>query len=154
MSVEIVSDKSKYEKERQENIDQFNGDLKNILALFKDLPSKYKAKLHVDALYKRILTGISAQPEYAINIIGPSLIKYGERISKDEYMYFVEKDYDAILLEMSKFHKFNYDNAIKTVQFMKDAFASAESEKQKKIINTVKSMLKTYAQFSLKFKVK
>lgn len=132
-----------------EHVNKFNDSVRNIIKIFKDLPSKLKARIHVDAMYKKMYSGIAAQPEYVISIIGQDLIKYGDRISKGDYQFFLDKDYDIILEEMSKMHKFNYDNAVKTVQFMKDAFAIAPAEIQNEVINQVKLLLKTYANYKL-----
>jgi hypothetical protein len=133
--------------------DEFNTLIRKIFVVFKELPSqKFKSKLHIQSMQSKMNDGMRATPAYAITIFGPHIWSARAQIDKDDWEWFIKKDYGPQLMTLSREHKFNYLDSTNTVMFMKDAFLITSTEKKKEILLLLKQMLQLYSQFALKCK--
>ena len=127
--------------------EQFNSTIKDLFKTFKDLPSKtFKSKLHISEMQSKMNRGMNAEPYYAVNILGPLVWRAKEEITERNSTFFLNRRYDIDVQKLCKDHKVDFDDAINTVGFMKDAFRNATQEQQAVIMNLLITLLKTYAQ--------
>lgn len=130
--------------------DKFNAHVRKIFAAFKDLPSKkFKSKLHLNELQRKMNTGIQAEPKYAVTMLGPMLWSTKDEIKAGTSKYFLDKEYGMIVQLLSKTHKFNYDDAINTIAYMKESYQCASETQQKGIVTLVQELLGFYVEFIL-----
>jgi len=129
---------------------EFNQQIKDIFKLFKDLPSqRYKSKLHISEMQSKLVQGMNAEEKYAMTFLGPVVWAAREEIATENEEFFLNRRYEMELQKLSKQHKFNYDNAVNTVAFMKDAYRQASSETKQEIFRNLKRLLTIYSKFAL-----
>lgn len=125
----------------------FNQTIKKIFKLFKELPSqKFKSKLHISELQSKMVKGMNSEPLYAVTILGPLVWRARTEIMCDDAAFFLNRRYELEVQQMCKDHMFNYDDAINTINFMKDAYKSADQQVQVAIFTCLKELLTAYAQ--------
>lgn len=127
-------------------VEEFNTNIKKVFKLFKDLPSEtYKSKLHISEMQSRMNLGISAEPFYALNVIGPLIWSAREEISNRDAEFFLRRRYDIDVKKFCDQYNTNYTDAINTVGFMKDAYKAAKQDMKNEIIDTAIILLQLYA---------
>lgn len=126
--------------------EQFNALLKEVFKTFRDLPSGMKCKLHINELQSKMNTGMRAEPEYAISIMGPLVWRARDEIAARNAAFFLARRYEVDLTALCKEHDVNYDDAINTVNFMKDAYKSASPAVQGHILDLLQQILAVVAQ--------
>lgn len=127
--------------------EQFNGSIKKIFKLFKELPSqKFKSKLHISELQSKMSSGMNAEPFYALTILGPLTWRARSEIISLDAAFFLERRYEIEVQQMCKQHNVNYDDAINTINFMKDAYRSAPTSTQQIIFAHLKDLVVCYAK--------
>jgi hypothetical protein len=125
----------------------FNSTIKELFKLFKELPSKtFKSKLHIGEMQQKMVRSMNAEPYYAINILGPLVWQTKEEIYSKNSAFFLQRRYDIEVQKLCREHKVEFDTAINTVEFMKDAFRNASALQQDSIMNLMITLLKVYAQ--------
>lgn len=128
--------------------EQFNLSIKRIFKLFKELPSqKFKSKLHISELQSKMVSGMNTEPLYAVTILGPLVWRARAEIAQCDATFFLNRRYEVEIQQLCKEHSFNYDDAINTINFMKDAYRSAAAQTQNNIFIHLKELLASYAQY-------
>ncbi len=129
---------------------EFNQQIKDIFRLFKDLPSQqYRSKLHISEMQSKLVQGMNAEEKYAMTFLGPLVWRARNEFKDGDADFFLRRRYDVDLQQLSREHKFNYDNAVNTVSFMKDAYKHADAQKQTQIMNLLRGLVATYGKFLL-----
>lgn len=136
--------------QKASTVDKFNAQIRKLFNAFKALPAqKMMSKLHINELQSKMNTGMHTEPKYAITMLGPMLWANKDEIKAGDSKHFVDKEYGFIVQKLSKEHKFNYDDAIKTIAFMKASFSGAPEDKQKEIVDLVRELFEIYVQYVL-----
>jgi hypothetical protein len=126
----------------------FNKTIKDIFTTFKELPSQqFKSKLHISELQSKMVRGMQTEEMYALHTLGPLLWRAREEIASKDDAFFLRRRYDIEVAALCKTHKINYDNAINCINFMKDAYRSADQATKTKLMNYLIVLLSTYADF-------
>lgn len=125
--------------------EQFNTEIKSIFREFKELPSGLKSKLHIAELQNKMVTGMRTEPEYAITVLGDIIWRARAEIAARDAEFFISRRYEVDLTRVCKQHNINYDDAINTVNFMKDAYRNAAPEVRTRIMDHVVTLLKIVA---------
>lgn len=126
--------------------EQFNTLLREMFKTFKDLPSTYKGKLHINEIQSTMNTGMRAEPEYAMSIIGPLVWRARDEIKSRDANFFLSRRYEVDLAALCKEHTVDYDDAINSVNFMKDAYKTAPAAVQGRILDLMQQILAVVAQ--------
>ena len=94
--------------------------------IYKDLPAPgYKSKLHINELQSKMVQGMNAEAAYAITFLGPHLWDAKDNLLAKNDTYFLNRRYELDLQTLCAQHKVNYENAINTVGYMKEAYKKA-----------------------------
>lgn len=129
-------------------VESFNGVIKTIFDKFKDLPSKKTfSGTYISETRKEMLRAMSLTPEYAIQVIGPYIWNRRKEIDSGEEKWFITHNYGSVIMQLSMKHKFIYEDAIKAIEFMKDAFGNAKDAQRKDIVECVQKLLQSYAGY-------
>jgi hypothetical protein len=130
------------------SVKQFNEEFKILFKFFKELPSQgFKSKVHINELYKSMKTCMETEEKYIITMVGPYIWAAREEITNRDLAFFIKKRYEVEVMELSKKLKFNYQDAINTINFMKDASSNASKENLEKIFIHILTLIKYYAQY-------
>lgn len=126
----------------------FNKEIKEIFHMFKNLETqKWKSKLHISEMQSKMVRGLNAEPQYAITILGPKIWNARDEIVAEDAQFFLKRRYDIDVQRLSKEHGFSFDSAINTINFMKEAYQSADRAFHDKLFERLKSLLSVYSQF-------
>lgn len=131
---------------------EFNNTIKTLFNIFKKLPSKMLQKAHIDRLHKKMLRSMHAHHEYAITILGPYVWAAREEISNGDAEYFLRREYGAEIMELSRIHKFDYDDALKAIAYMKEAYRNSGEDTHREIMYHFKNLLKIYTTYVMECK--
>ena len=139
---------SKPEEKEKRLPEQFNDIVKKIFNTFKDLnlPS-LKSKVHIKEMQSKMVQGMNTEEEYPITVLGPHLWQGKESIIKRDSQHFLNRRYELELQSLCIKHKVNYDNAINTVNYMKEVFKIAPQDKQKEIMEDIFDLLGIYVKY-------
>lgn len=128
---------------------EFNQIVRDQFAVFKAAPSKLLNRVHIDRLQAKMQTGMRAQSEYAITVLGPYFWNARDEIKRSDHEFFLARNYGAEIMDLSRKHGFDYDDAIKTVGFMKEAYRLSDQHTQRVIMQHMQSLLQVYVKFVL-----
>lgn len=130
--------------------EQFNNIVMELFKTFKSLPSqKFKSKLYINDLQKRISSGMKIDEGYALDIMGPMIMTASKEIESSDANFFLSRRYDIDVRTLCAQHKVDYTLAMNTINFMKDAYVCAPSESQKQIFTLLKKLLIVKAKHDL-----
>jgi hypothetical protein len=132
--------------------DEFNNTIKALFNLFRKLPSKMLSKMHIERLHAKMIKSMRAHTEYAITILGPYVWAAREEISNGNAQYFLNREYGAEIMELSRTHKFDYDDALKAIGYMKEAYRSTDDATRTVIMNQIKTLLQVYTRYVIQCK--
>jgi hypothetical protein len=122
--------------------EQFNNCIKEIFAAFKGLKSKtFGGKLHIDELHKKMLFGMRTEERYAISIFGPFILRARENIAARNAAYFLARRYELEVQKLCTEHKVDFNDAINTVGYMKEAFRDATDDQKNAILDLIIKLL-------------
>jgi len=138
-------DKIEEKKEEKSYAEQFNDVIKKMFNIYKDLPSPgFKSKLHINEMQSKMVQGMNAEEGYALSVLGPHLWDAQVNIISKNDTYFINRRYELELQSLCSKHMVNYDNAINTVGYMKEAYKSVTKEKQTELFGYVSQLLILY----------
>lgn len=129
--------------------EEFNSTIKTLFSLFRKLPSKMLQKAHIERLHKKMLRSMHTHQEYAITILGPYVWSAREEIERSDAEYFLKREYGAEIMALSRIHKFDYEDALKAISYMKEAYRNSGDDVHREIMCHFKYLLKTYASYSM-----
>lgn len=131
----------------------FNKSVRQLFNIFKELPSqKFKSTMHIKTMQSKLNELMRLNPNYLIITLGPKLITIADKIESRDYKYFIDKNYEPGVRQMSIDYKVNYTDTLNTVNYAKDAFTNASDIKRGDIRDTILKMIQVYADFALKCK--
>lgn len=125
--------------------DQFNTEIKELFKVFKELPSGIKSKLHISELQSKMVQGMNTEPEYAITVLAPHIWAARAEIATRNADFFLTRRYDIDLQTLCKEHDVAYEDAINTVNFMKDAYKQAPEHVKVYIMDRIVQLLRIVA---------
>jgi hypothetical protein len=125
--------------------EQFNTEIKELFREFKELPSGFKSKLHITELQSKMVAGMRTEPEYAITVLGDLVWQARAEIAKRDADFFLTRRYEVDLTRLCKEHDVCYDDAINTVNFMKDAYRQAADDVKTRVMDRLQTLLKIIA---------
>lgn len=131
----------------EQHYDLFNQGIRKVFNLFKEMPSKFKGKLHINRLQERLNTGIRGEPSYAITVIGPMMWQARDEIKNKDETFFTTKEVGADLMELSKTHKFDFNDADNAVKHMRDAYKESSKEKKEEVFIVIQEMFNVYISY-------
>ena len=130
-------------------IDTFNTSFRNLFEMFKKLKSKkFKNKLYIREIKNKIDSAIRTDPTFIIITLGPYIWADRNAIATRNTKVFTDRHYNVTLMNLSKEHDFEYEDALQTVKFMIDSFSHAKEEKKEAIIDATITVLGNYAMYA------
>lgn len=85
--------------------------------------------------------GMRAEEKYAITIFGPFILRARENIAARNAAYFLARRYELEVQKLCTEHKVDFNDAINTVGFMKEAFQGATDEQKNAILDLLIKLL-------------
>jgi len=143
-------DEKNENKNNQENYPtQFNTLLKEVFDLFGETSSRMRSKIHIREMRSSLIRGMQTQEDYAIIMLGPYLWASREDIEHNRADIFISREYGYYLMQLSKKHKFSYDDAISTINHMKQVYTKSKNKFKNKIHSQLLCMVSVYAKYLL-----
>jgi hypothetical protein len=119
---------------------QFNKQLKELFKLFSK-ESKFKSKAHLKYLENSMNTTIKTNPLYAIAMLGSYIWNCSEDIFNENSEVFLNRQYSREVKKLSMKHRFNYQDALKSIEHIKNTYAlTMNSEDRQKVHNITREM--------------
>ena len=130
------------------SITNFNSLIKEMFNKFKDLPTDGGIqKRYISEIQQRMISVMRTEERYPITILGPLLWSARNEIMARNSEYFLKKNFALDVQKLCIQHRTNYDDAIKTVEFMKRAFTNAKLEDKEIIINIMIKLTCEYVDY-------
>ena len=118
----------------------FNKKLKELFKLFSK-ESKFKSKAHLKYLENSMNTTIKTNPLYAIAMLGPYIWNCSDDIFSNNVQVFLDRHYGREVKKLSMQHRFNYQDALKSIEHIKNTYISAlDSEDRTQVHDIVRKM--------------
>lgn len=137
-------------------IEDFNKVYIKFIKTFQKLCSekKYKGlkklnKIMIDVTFDKYLKLIKEEVQFAITEFGPLIFKHREKISEEDDKFFLNKNYNIFLLDMSNKYDFDYQYSLDLVNLSKEVYLTASNNIKKQAIENTQKLMILYSKFHL-----
>jgi hypothetical protein len=125
-------------------VDDFNTTLKRLIRLTSDQSLKLKLADHLLGYSKRAMLAINEAPMAPIEMIGPYLMKYQDKISKGDDAFFMAADFsDSIPAE----YQADKDQIVSMIDTIKGVYRAAPAKEKADMIGLARELLKHHSAF-------
>jgi hypothetical protein len=135
-------DDKKYEIETK-----FNTQMFSLLKKFKKSSTEMKGKAYISNVKKNLQLSIRGMNNYAMETFGPYLWNSRERIADEDVKYFLNTNCNIQIQQLSIKYKFDYNDSLDFLQFMRIAYNNFEEQQKREIINDIKTLLSIYTSY-------
>jgi len=134
--------KTRLSKAALANVEGFNSGIRTLVSKLAEI---YPDDAMVYRIRKRINLALDVDPLFIVNITGPQLLRYSEKIYAKDFTFFVANDYDAELKESVDAGRM--EAAAYLIPKVKESAVALPEDERKKYMEVIVDMLDNYIDF-------